>query len=117
MSRIVLHGGFWCILGLVLAACDGEAVQRAAVTSPLIGAERIRSDHQGQVVECLRAGSYTYLRLDTVDDRWFVTTRPSEVGNRVALRGYAELEGFRSRRLSRSFDRLVFASIDPMEEP
>jgi hypothetical protein len=77
----------------------------------------VASGGEAEVVEALPAGSYTYLRLDAPADRWLVVTgRAPAVGQAVTWRGYAEREGFASRRLDRTFDRLVFASVEALEE-
>jgi hypothetical protein len=101
------------MLWWVLAGCGaGEAV---VVTSPLVGAERIDRRGVDAVAEVLPAGSYTYLRLEGQPETWFVVTDRARPGETVAWRGFAEVHDFPSRRLDRTFDHLVFASIDVVE--
>ncbi|MEN0063320.1 MAG: hypothetical protein AAGA48_14300 [Myxococcota bacterium] len=99
-------------LGVAVSCATPTTVEQAVVTSPLVGATRVRSDGEGEVTSTLRTGSYTYFQLDAPSDRWFVVMGDDVgVGERVTYRGYAEIESFRSTKLDRTFDRLVFASI------
>lgn len=106
----------WLVaLLLTLSAC-GPAVEQVVVTSPLVGAERLHTQGRATVVEVLPAGSYTYLRLAEPADRWFVVSSGAPAaGDTVAWRGFAELRGFHSTRLDRTFDHLVFATVATLE--
>jgi len=103
-------------LGCLLLLAQGCAeVERAAATSPLVGAEPIEARGEARVDETLTAGRYTYLKLEGAPEgTWHVVRggRPS-TGQTVQWRGYAELRDFRSSSLGRSFPRLVFTSITP----
>lgn len=95
------------------AACGAEQV----ASSPLFGATPVDSAGVGTVAEAVRAGSYTYVRLADSEQTWFVVMgHAPRVGAEVAWRGYAEIDGFASKRLDRTFDHLVFASIDATKE-
>lgn len=102
------------VLGCLIFLAQGCAeVERAAATSPLVGAEPIDVRGEDRVDETLAAGRYTYLKLEGAPEgTWHVVMggRPS-TGQTVQWRGYAELRDFRSSSLGRSFPRLVFTSI------
>ncbi|MFV8751571.1 hypothetical protein ACNOYE_13590 [Nannocystaceae bacterium ST9] len=66
----------------------------------------------GEVVERLDAGGYTYLAVRTDDARirWAVVALGSPaVGERVHLRSFGLRREFRSKRLDRVFEELLFA--------
>lgn len=115
------HRG-WTKLGLAawlgLAACGVEtaSVHEAVVLAPLVGAEPVDRRGVGPALEVLTAGSYTYVRLEDAGWLVFLTRTPPAVGETVHWRGFAEREGFRSRRLDRTFERITFASLDAQEE-
>lgn len=101
------------MLWWLLAGCGAE---EALVTSPLVGATRIEERGVAEIAEVLPAGSYTYLRLEDRPETWLVVNdRARAVGETVAWRGYAEVHHFESRRLNRTFDHLIFASIGAVE--
>lgn len=66
---------------------------------------------RGEVVALAPAGPYTYVRLDGAEpETWVVVlgTPALRVGDTAAFRVYGERLGFRSARLARDFDRLLF---------
>jgi hypothetical protein len=68
----------------------------------------------GEVREHLDAGSYTYLLVTTDEGgrEWIVTLGDgAPVGSRVDIVNMGVRTDFRSRRLARTFDRLVFAIV------
>ena len=67
----------------------------------------------GVVAERLGAGGYTYLR---VGDTWVVTLGPGQtVGTPVDVISMGVRNDFRSKRLDRSFDHLVFGIVRKQE--
>ena len=68
----------------------------------------------GEIRERVGAGSYTYLLVSTADGgrEWVVTLGGGvPVGSRVDVINMGVRHDFRSRRLARTFDRLVFAIV------
>ena len=110
-------------LGFALAALAGAlpvlpsraSVEATVLTSPLVGADPVDLRGRGTVVEVLAAGSYTYLRVQGVEPWLVVTGRPPEVDQALRFRGFAALRDFESQRLGRTFDTLIFATLQ--EEP
>ena len=103
-------------ISLALGACDG--LERAAVTSPLVGARSIEERGTSEVVERLVTGRYTYVRLKSAPEgTWHVAmgAPQPERGDLVRWRGYGEIAPFHSDSLDRTFERLVFSSIDRAE--
>ena len=70
------------------------------------------SPFQGEVLESINAGSYTYLRLKTKDGEvWAATSLSSFAkGSHVQLHDPALMTNFESKALGRKFDEIVFAS-------
>jgi len=110
-----------------LPACDsaldvsdhGRDLAMVAPTgNPLKSVDRPQADDErirGRVDEVARAGSYTYLRVMCERDagpRWVVTLgRGAEVGDHVAVHNMGTKTNFRSKRLNRTFDELVFGIV------
>jgi hypothetical protein len=70
----------------------------------------------GQIAERLDAGSYTYVLVDegAGDRTWVVTLGDAEpVGARVRVTRFGARQDFRSARLGRTFDHLVFGIVRP----
>lgn len=70
------------------------------------------SPFQGEVLESINAGTYTYLRLKTSDGEvWAATTLASyPKGTKVQLHDPMLMTNFESKTLGRTFDQIVFAS-------
>jgi hypothetical protein len=68
---------------------------------------------QGQVLESITAGSYTYLHLQTKDgDVWAATMQGSyPKGTNVQLHDPALMTNFESRALNKTFPEIIFASV------
>lgn len=100
-----------CVLLLLGVACT--PLEEATVTSPLVGATRIEERGHARVLETLKAGRYTYLTLEGAPQgTWHViSTGAPQVGQTLTYRGYGELRAFHSKRLDRTFERVVFSSI------
>jgi hypothetical protein len=110
------------VLALVGCSLLGASTLWSACTSPLPGGplaslgpeSRDRRTIAGRPVERLRAGSYTYLRVedDQGQRRWVVTLgRVPEGAARVEARTLARASDFQSKRLRRRFDELFFATV------
>lgn len=67
---------------------------------------------QGEVLESINAGSYTYLRLKTKDGEIWAATMLSTFakGTRVQLHDPMLMTNFESRALGKTFPEIVFAS-------
>ena len=67
---------------------------------------------QGEVLEAINAGSYTYLRLQTKDGEVWAATMLANFtkGMKVQLHDPSLMTNFQSKALGRTFDEIVFAS-------
>ena len=106
-------------LGLLSAGCDPTAAaappptSAAAGANPLAAAEPTDARLTGRVVEALRAGGYTYLRLDGPVARWAVVSGAAPaVGEHLRARVFAQAPQFHSSRLGRTFAELRFVRLD-----
>jgi hypothetical protein len=121
------------LLGAGALATGGDEPARvaedAAATvvrgNPLLDLERPRGGEErlvGRIVELERAGAYTYASVDAGDGapRWVVMLRSGSLGagDRVVVKNLGTRRDFRSRRLGRSFDELMFGVVRaaPAEE-
>ena len=87
--------------------------------NPLSSVERIDETLSGTVKQRLDAGHYRYLRVDPPARRpvWVVVMngRQAAVTDRVRVRVFGKADGFVSRRLGRTFERLRFGSLLSVE--
>jgi hypothetical protein len=107
-------GAYW------LRGPDGPGARPLGPLSgfALPAGERMR--FEGQIVQRLAAGSYTYLEVERAEgERSWVVTLSSSRGARaragdvrVVAMGFAD--HFVSKRLGRSFDGLYFAVVQPL---
>ncbi len=81
----------------------------AALAGPAAAAAPI----QGEVLETRDVESYTYLRLATRDGEiWAaVPTAPVKKGDRVTIANPMVMQGFESKTLKRTFDKIVFGQL------
>lgn len=85
--------------------------------SPLLSADpppEGETEFEGVVEQVLPAGGYTYLAVTLPDGsrRWVATMGDGEpLGAHVHVRSMAVKRDFRSRRLTRTFDHLVFGIV------
>jgi hypothetical protein len=132
--RNSMKGAAWMTLaGLAavsVAGCDraadevGAGVDRAAAVAmtknPFTEVEPPRDGDKllrGEIVEILRAGTYTYASVacDDGTTRWVVTMRRGlSVGHRVDVTNMGVRRDFHSKRLDRTFDELVFGVVRPV---
>src|SRR5512134_3945923 len=100
MKRLTLR-----VLPLVLAGsiAVGAAPSAMAQAAPL----------PGTVLEVKDVGQYTYLRLRTKDgETWAaVTAAPVKVGAEVDIVDPQPMNGFHSKSMNRTFDRIVFGTV------
>lgn len=70
------------------------------------------SPFQGEVLESVNAGSYTYMRLKTSDGEVWAATMQTSMpkGTKVQLHDPMVMKDFESKALGRTFDQIVFAS-------
>ncbi|NUP07932.1 MAG: hypothetical protein HOW73_17950 [Polyangiaceae bacterium] len=122
----------WLLVGALaaVAACTtgpvGEAAQTTSTTasaradgrSPLALArapEESARSFEGEVVERLDAGTYLYFAVEDAAgvSRWVTTLRTTSaaVGDTVKVNSFGVRDEFRSKRLSRTFDRLHFGIV------
>lgn len=111
------------LVGCSEAPLEDAADHAAAVAvtkNPLTEVEPVRPGDErvrGQVAEALRAGSYTYLSIASDDGttRWVVTMkRGISPGARVEVTNMGTRRDFRSKKLGRTFDELVFGVVRPV---
>jgi hypothetical protein len=91
---------------LALAACAKPAAKPVAAVDG--------SKLKGTVVETLDSGGFTYVRLKTASGEKWVVTSPVDVktGSDVSVSSAMTVEKFESKSLHRTFDNIVFGSID-----
>src|SRR5512138_2403497 len=67
---------------------------------------------QGEVLESVNAGSYTYMRLKTKDGEVWAATMLSNIakGTKVQLHDPMLMTNFESKALHKTFDEIIFAS-------
>jgi hypothetical protein len=70
------------------------------------------SPFQGEVLESVNAGSYTYLRLKTADGEVWAAIMQTDMpkGTKVQLHDPMLMTNFESKAMGRTFDQIVFAS-------
>ncbi len=73
----------------------------------------------GVVAERLRAGGYSYVRVDGDDaQRWVATMGEAPpLLAAVRVKTYGASDDFHSRRLDRDFSRLLFGTVQPLPSP
>jgi hypothetical protein len=69
---------------------------------------------QGKVLETIDSGGFTYVRLKTTSgERWLVTSPVVvKIGSDVTVSSAMTVEKFESKSLQRTFDNIIFGSID-----
>ena len=102
----------------------GDAIEAAAAVvaskNPFADVEPPREGDEklhGRIVEILRAGSYTYAAVqpDEGEARWVVTMRRGlSAGDDVEVKNMGTQRAFRSKRLGRTFDELIFGIVRPV---
>jgi hypothetical protein len=68
---------------------------------------------KGTVLESMDAGAYTYLKLKTADGEvWAAVAKTSvKTGTDVTITGISRMDGFESKTLGRTFDRIWFGAL------
>ncbi|MBI5247589.1 MAG: nucleotide-binding protein [Elusimicrobia bacterium] len=71
-------------------------------------------DLSGTVLETIDAESYTYLRLDTaVGKKWAAVSKTTVAkGAKIRVYGSVNMQNFESKTLKRTFDNIVFGSLE-----
>jgi hypothetical protein len=85
----------------------------SASASAQAGAPRAFADVTGVVEETLDASDYTYMRLKTAQGEiWAAITKTAvKTGEQVTVVNAMPMDGFESRTLNRTFDRIVFGTL------
>lgn len=97
---------------LLLAGCQTSEPSSRQAGPPAM--EPASGALAGRVTDRLEAGSYTYVLVDDGDGvaTWVVTLGDAEpVGARVRVTRFGTRDGFRSARLDRTFEHLVFGIV------
>ena len=97
-------------LMILLTAAALAACAKPAAAPPKADAQKL----QGQVLETLNSGGFTYVRLKTAAGETWMVTSPVDVkvGSEVSVSSAMTVEKFESKSLHRTFDNVVFGSID-----
>lgn len=82
-------------------------------TAPATGVASGLQTVRGTVLETFGASDYTYMRLKTADgETWAAVTKASvKTGDEVTVVNAAPMDGFESKTLNRTFDRIVFGAL------
>lgn len=96
--------GFWASAEEAAAQARGRSDAQARRADPSA------LPNEGTVQEVLQAGIYTYLRVTgAAGEQWIAGPRGEyRPGERIRYSRGTSMEGFRSRTLERSFDRILF---------
>ena len=108
-------------LVLVLPACGRKEAPASPAgkapappdTASSAAAPAARLTIHGLVEETFDASDYTYMRLKTADgETWAAVLKaPVKKGDEVTVVNAAPMDGFESRTLKRTFDRIVFGNL------
>lgn len=68
---------------------------------------------EGKVVEVMQVPNYTYLRLETAQGEVWAAVPTAEVkqGATVGVANAAAMDGFHSKTLNKTFDRIMFGTL------
>lgn len=90
-----------------------RALAAVIVAAALAGPAWAAAPIQGEVLEVRDVPSYTYLRLATRDGEvWAaVPTAKLKKGDRVTIADPTVMQGFESKTLARTFDKIVFGQL------
>lgn len=113
------------VLSLAVAGCSGSApqpsarndaapAQKPAAAQPAVMAAPETLAVAGSVLETMDSGGYTYLKLKTADGEIWAAVGQSDVkvGQDVTVSGANWMDGFESKTLKRTFDRILFGNLD-----
>lgn len=98
-------------LGVAVSACATEADPSGP---PRMDAPDVEGTFGGEVLQRIRTGSYAYMEVRTPsgEQRWVVTLgEGAPEGSQVEVRAFGVRHDFESKRLSRTFDHLIFAIV------
>ncbi len=92
------------LLTVLWSLVAGLFLARAAAAAPPL---------QGQVLETIDGGQYTYLRLKTKDGESWAAVMHADVkkGAQVTIENPMVMTNFESKTLKRTFDKIVFGSL------
>lgn len=111
-----------CSLPLIGLACGKKDAPAPAASVPAVAppastaaaaAPAVRPTVRGVVQETIDASDYTYMRLRTADgETWAAVLKaPVKKGDDVTVVNAAPMDGFESKTLKRTFDRIVFGNL------
>ena len=95
------------------------AAQPATSTSPSATQPAQSGKIVGTIVETMDSGGYTYMRINAADgEHWVATPQVKvKVGQAVAVTAQMTMEKFVSSTLNRTFDKIVFATMESGSAP
>lgn len=110
--------GLVLVAALFLSSCSkppsAPVAQRLVAGPPSdVEAPQSHGTVAGTVLETMDSGGYTYIKLKTAGgEKWAaVSQTPVTVGTDVTLAISAEINGFVSKTLNRTFDSILFCSM------
>ncbi|MDX9735062.1 MAG: nucleotide-binding protein [Thermoanaerobaculia bacterium] len=109
---------------LLAAGCSGKEAPQAPATdagAPLVGAHGGEAaapavpSIRGTVLETMDAAGYTYLKLKTAEGETWAAVNEAKVavGDEVTVLQPMTMDGFESKTLNRTFERIVFGTLGP----
>lgn len=98
---------------------QSAAAAPAAASAAASGGAMAGAKLAGTVAETMNSGGYTYIRLKSAQGDVWVATPQSEVkkGQQLTIHAQMTAEKFESSSLKRTFDRIVFGTIDAGPQP
>jgi hypothetical protein len=111
-------------LFLMFVFMNADASPLKASQAPAAGLPSAKADKgassslSGKVVETMNAGGYTYVCLEKNGKKTWVAVPEMQitVGQNISLQPGAEMVGFRSKSLNRTFESIIF-SAGPVSPP
>lgn len=101
---------------LLLTACNREAPTRQVINMPNMPSQDTPAPMgnlaEGAVVETMDSGGYTYVQVDTGEEKIWAAAPESTVavGDQIVIPEGAPMENFHSDTLKRDFERIYFVS-------
>jgi hypothetical protein len=123
-NAIMLRAAVVTVLSLAVVGCSGAPQSsarndaatpaQAPAAQPAVMAEAQALAVTGSVLETMDSGGYTYLKLKTADGEiWSAVGQADvKVGQQVTVSGASWMQGFESKSLKRTFDRILFGNLD-----
>ena len=95
---------------IVLALFSTGAKKEASATVPAPSEAPQFATFSGTVLETMDASGYTYMRLETASGEMWAAVNKTKVvkGDKVTVANAMPMDGFQSKTLNRTFDKIVF---------